>query len=379
MLLVLLMSGVLFSAWRIVRERRTGRGWCLPCLLALAGAVLGCPLIGGGWTPHVGVSRSDLGLQRSIVLELPEEIFDLVWEETADSGGGPAALLVVTAGGAYRLDRDSGERSQVVRFQIEESVFRARTARSALSGERSYAGLAWRRNGSPSLVVFDDAGRLEGEIPDVSSEFAFGSFGGGELKVAVERSDGKSVGIFGLSGHRAEVLSFPLYVADLGVVDPRADGVADLLVYLYPNRDGGGTFQVRGGGWRAEPWDVPAFSSFSVLPAETSRPRVLYPVRDGFAIADYGSPPQEILGCPDAHRFAYTHAAFAGDFLMVLVSGGGYLSAHMLCLFDGEGRLVYREVGEGHAYDLLPVSEGDAAAFLVPVGSRVVRYEVPGG
>lgn len=349
----------------------------LVLLVALV-AMVGCPLVGGGrWKPEFGIHLNEAAVGKTVLAELAHEVYDLEWSEASEEVGGdePAAVIAVTGVGAFWLDVN-GKRFREVSFDVEGSLFRTRTVLWGEAGSRFYAGLLWDREPRPHLVIVGDQGEVLGRIWEVSSEFEIAVLGDRRVQVVVEHSSGREIGIFEVSGRRAESFAFPFYVTDLATADFDGDDLSELLVYLYPSRDGGGDFQLLDGRLPAETWSVSSFSSFAVLADAGGVPQVLYPVEDGFAGAALGGAITFSAGCTNAHRFSYTFAASADDYIMIVVSGGGYLSAHMVCLFDLEGNLVYREVSDGHAYDLMAFSDGDDVGFLTNAGSSIIKYAI---
>jgi hypothetical protein len=164
----------------------------------------------------------------------------------------------------------------------------------------------------------------------------------------------------------------PFYITDLDSCR-LGDAHDELVVYVYPNASGRGTFYwLDGLGDALRQWEYDAVSGFDVV-CGGDRP-LLVTQEDG-AYRILGPEGREIASLPAqlSDHFADLQAAPWRGGWVILATGSGYHAYHMLSIFDAAGDLVYQETGKGWARDLA-IPDPDGAEFLIAVGSEVWKY-----
>lgn len=259
------------------------------------------------------------------------------------TGGG---ILVVMGGGATRIDR-AGRVLDEVRFPAA-SYFPVK----AWNGR-----FLAHDNDGRRIVVLGSDGAKQAEIP---ASYA-ADFAAGEL-VAVDRTRERQLAFYDAGGALRQVTPMAHYLSTI-----RARG-AGFIAGTYPNEERGmSLYEIIPGRPPILLHKLQPVADIDLLPGGEEYAAVAH---DAIELRSLTTGAVRLrLAAPDAHRFANIHVlALPGEQLVVLLDGSGYLPRHALLWYDA-GRLVYREIGDGHAHALAP----DGCAALVAKEARLVR------
>ena len=194
----------------------------------------------------------------------------------------------------------------------------------------------------------------------------------------VEMPNGGGVEIRDQSGAVINTVRTSDYLTDFGSVPagstPGAGTSKQLLVlYTYPNKQKGGTFQVLNAALeQIATWDeLPPAGSFST--GEWRRqPALFYLQGDTVVIRSPAGTRLQELRAPEGSIFRDVFVqTLPRDRTVVLASGSGYTQYHMVCVYDGT-RLVFQEVSNDLAYGV--ESADDESGFVVTARDGRWKY-----
>ncbi len=191
----------------------------------------------------------------------------------------------------------------------------------------------------------------------------------------VELPLGTGVEIWSGTGAILGRIASPGTLTDFGILREHDRPKADLVLYVYPNHMGGGTFQVvdAAGRERARWQEMPPPSRFAIA-TWRGAPAVFYLQRTRIVIRSPSGARLASLAAPHGSSFSRLFVASLGDGRAAVVgSGGGYTPYHFVAVYhEDEGRLLFEEVAPEHAFGL----EADplGRSFIVSTRTSRIRY-----
>jgi hypothetical protein len=166
------------------------------------------------------------------------------------------------------------------------------------------------------------------------------------------------------------------YLTDFGTVPSPIPGKHNIVLYVYPNSEGGGTFRMLDSDLEERAsWSVsPAPGRFTIA-AWRGTTALFYTVGDSVEVRTPTGESLARLSASDASNFQGIRvAALPEDRLVILLSGDGYTPYHSVCLYDAAGELLFQETGSEHAFDL--EVEPNTSRFVVSTRSSRWQYAV---
>jgi hypothetical protein len=180
--------------------------------------------------------------------------------------------------------------------------------------------------------------------------------GDDEPEVLVRLASGHAIEVRDRNGTLLRTVPAREYITDFAALPSPTSGKDDLVLYLYPNDERGGTFSVisTDGQERAR-WNVsPPPARFTVADWNGT-PSFYYLADDEVEIRTPAGGALGQLRAPEGHVFESLRVRQIGaDRLVVLASGDGYTPYHMVAVYDRSGDLLFHEIGNEHAFDLEP-------------------------
>jgi hypothetical protein len=193
-------------------------------------------------------------------------------------------------------------------------------------------------------------------------------------EVIAALDDGRGIEIRDRSGTGLARIPTTDYLTDFGAVPDPASGKHNLVLYLYPNATNGGTFRIVTAGQReVAAWEEnPPPGRFAVAAWRTA-PALFYLQNDTLIVRSAAGQPLARLEAPDGRHFQRLHVRnVSGGRTVVLASGSGYTPYHMVCVYDEDGRLLFQDVADEHAFEL--ASRADDSTFVVVTRSSRWEY-----
>jgi hypothetical protein len=199
--------------------------------------------------------------------------------------------------------------------------------------------------------------------------------GDAALETLVATARGEGIEVLDQRGQRASFVSAPGYLTDFSVLPAANLDKQDLVLYMYPNDAGGGTFTVlTPHGQATASWtESPAPGGFAV--GRWDRRDAIVYLRSGHLVMR-SREGRELLEIPVPESDAYDvrHTIAVGAHTIVVASGDGYTPFHMVLVLEPGGRLVFAEVERDQASHLESIGAG---AFTVRTRSGGWRYSLP--
>jgi hypothetical protein len=199
--------------------------------------------------------------------------------------------------------------------------------------------------------------------------------GDSDLETLVALPRGEGIEVLDRLGRRLSVVSAPGYVTDFAALPTSSADKQDLVLYLYPNDSGGGTFTVLTPSQKPlASWREPLPPGGFAVGRWDGRDAIIY-LRSGSLVMR--SPEgQELIevAVPASDPYDVRDAITVGPRTVVLASGGGYTPFHMVIVLEADGTLVFAEVAPDQASALESTGAG---AFTVRTRSGGWRYSLP--
>lgn len=231
------------------------------------------------------------------------------------------------------------------------------------------------------LVFFDADGRNVATQPcrDCWDLVAADIDGAGRDSLIVRAIDGKSAAMFTAQGTARTTYPTRGFLTDVGAGRVGGELASSLFFYVAPDPDlGRGVRVLRGDGSERASWST---ANVRGIVASTSA--------DGTAsilsIDSNTLVEQDALSGKTLSRTALEGSSTFRSFSagrwrdgsrVVLFSGGGYLSKHMVTVIDASGAVVFQEVGDGRSYGL-SIPSRQAPMFYVALDGQVKKYSIP--
>ena len=335
-------------------------------VLLVATALVSCAAFLPPAVTEGGVQVSELALGKERIASGTARVFEL-WPDAGE-------IVAVTFEGAVWLAPE-GHPSRSVPFVPE--VIQNPVA-SAGPGRTSPPGWAAHYFEEGKLVIYGRDGVRVAEV-DIADDYMqalrvidLTDDPGAEIVIAL--SGEKYIEIRDATGRLLRSPRSPYYVTDMEVLR-RPDGArGEVVVYVYPNEAGGGTFYfLDGRGTLLREWDYGVVSGFDMADGDAG-PVVVTQLDGSYRILDLDGVELERLPAPLGDHFSDLECHPWRGGWIVVATGSGYHSYHMISVFDEEGDLIYQETGKGWAR-ALAVPDPEAASFFVAVGSEVWRYD----
>jgi hypothetical protein len=190
----------------------------------------------------------------------------------------------------------------------------------------------------------------------------------------VEGADRRAIEVHDPATGETRVFDTTHYVTDLAVVPAGDAGKQHLVVYTYPNADGGGTYRVMTGGFEVvAQWDeTPPPEGLAV--GEYQGRAALYYLQAGrLVVRSANGEPIARLPAPESEAFrARAVLGLRDGRVVLLASGDGYTPYHLVAVYGPDGRLMFLEVADEHAFAVDADASGDG--FIVSARSTRWRY-----
>lgn len=344
--------------------------------LLLSGAFvscLGCAI--GNSLPKLGILTGETSVDQELVIDLGGTLSNRI----LDLGAGEVGeLLLLTSERAILYSLMSDKAKQIASFSEPDFLFPARIAKGMFGSRGAYVGV---QSSGGCVLLLNGSGDRVGCYPASSSgEFMVADVvGDGKDEIIVETPDGKSIATYERSGRRIWAVDAGGYVTALGTLSDSEDGKGELIVHIYPGREGrgSGTYLVVSGDGRVmREWNGAPVGDVEANPWHGQKNSFLTLEEDAIVVTSPRGDRIQTMSVRGAGKFRDLRAAeLASGHRVVLAKGGGYWPYYMLAVFTVDGELIYHEVGEDRGYGLVapPWAEG---SFFVSVGHQVLRYSL---
>ena len=195
------------------------------------------------------------------------------------------------------------------------------------------------------------------------------------LETVVALPRGQGLEIRNGNGQRVSAITTPGYLTDFGILPALRPDKQDLVLYVYPNDSGGGTFTVLTPGERVlASWEERSPPGRFAIGRWDGHDAILYlrsahlvvRSRDARALAE--------VAVPEGDLYDVRETIVLGSRAVVLASGGGYRPFHMVLVLERDGTLVFAEVDPDHG---LGLESSGTDTFIVRTRSGRWRYSLP--
>jgi hypothetical protein len=231
------------------------------------------------------------------------------------------------------------------------------------------------------LLFFDADGRKVATQPcrDCWDLLAADVDGAGRDSLIVRAIDGKSATMFTAQGTARTSYPTKGFLTEVAAGHVGNELARSLFFYVAPDPDlGRGVRVLRGDGSERARWPT---ANVRGIVASTSA--------DGTAsilsIDSNTLVEQDALSGKTLSRTALEGSSTFRSFSagrwrngsrVVVFSGGGYLSKHMVAVIDASGAVVFQEVGDGRSF-ALSIPSPQASMFYVALDGQVKKYSIP--
>jgi hypothetical protein len=208
-----------------------------------------------------------------------------------------------------------------------------------------------------------DAKAIERAFLRARGDFAEGNVLGDERDEAIT-SDRKSVLVHDHgSGTQLRRFEVGEYVTGLAVAN------GEIIVYTYPTPDRQGAFRsLDAEGRELARWEIAPASTFSLLDG-----KILTLDATGFTLHTTRGETVQHFDVSGGEKFQRPMGTRLGDGQWLFAAAGsGYVPYSMITLFSSGGALLYQEIVDGRAYEVL--NGTDPGTFFVSVENAVWRY-----
>ena len=198
-----------------------------------------------------------------------------------------------------------------------------------------------------------------------------------ETLVALPR--GQGIEVRDRNGRRVAAIAASGYLTDFGVLPPSRPGTRekqDLVLYVYPNISGGGTFTVITPDERElASWEERSPPGRFTIGRWDGDDAIVY-LRSGQLVIRARDARQLVeVAVPASDPYDVRRTIAVGEHTVVLASGGGYTPFHMVLVIGRDGRLMFAEVDRDHAFGL---RANGSDTFVVHTRSGRWQYSLPG-
>jgi hypothetical protein len=295
--------------------------------------------------------------------------------EIAASADGEELRIVMARGVVWATTSGAAVRS--IDFVAKPGALAP--VRSLREGDAThYAGFDF---GGRRLLFFDNDGQHVATQPcrDCWDLVVADVDGAGRDSLIVRAIDGKSAAMFTARGTARTTYPTRGFLTDIGAGRVGDELASSLFFYVAPDPDLGRAVRVvRGDGSERARWGTANVRGIVASTSADGTASILS--IDSNTLVEQDALSGKTLSRTTVEGSSAFRSFFAGRWRdgsrVVLFSGGGYLSKHMVAVIDASGSVVFQEVGDGRSYGL-SISSPRASMFYIAIDGYVKKYSIP--